>query len=90
MTGYPFCRVWLVGLQMGQFRVGTILDPDPFLNNSFGSGSRSRLEPFLLVPGPDLVRELGPTRGPKSSSKTNANLFSSFYFILKARISFNL
>lgn len=41
-----------IGLQMELFRIIIILDPnlDPFLNNSFGSGSNFDLEPILLAP----------------------------------------
>ena len=65
-----------VGLQMGRLLVGTILDPDPFLNNRLGSNFDS--EPVLLVPNPDSVPELSPPRGLASSSKSGSNLSRFF------------
>ena len=79
------------GLQMGQFRVGTILhsNPDPFLNNSSGFRSDFDSKPVLLAPDLDPVPELGLSRGLKSSSKIEYNFFS-FSFFLEISISFNL
>lgn len=68
-----------LGLQLGWFRVGTILNPDPspFLNNGFSYGSDMFcwFQTRFQLEDPDLVLKPGPFRGPKSSFKTNSNFF---------------
>ena len=52
---------------MGQFQIGTIVDPDPFLNNGSGSGSGFDLKPVLFVLDLILIGKLRFSSGTEST-----------------------
>lgn len=55
--------VMYLGLQTERFRIGIILDPNPFLNNYFGFESKS----ILLVPNHVPIGKLGFGSGTEST-----------------------
>ena len=56
-----------LGAQMERLRVGTIVDPDPFLNNGSSSGSGFDSELVLFVPNPVPIGKPGSGSGTGST-----------------------
>ena len=56
-----------LGLQTEQFWIGTIVDPDPFLNNSSGFRSDFDSEPILLVLDPVPIEKSRSGSGNRST-----------------------